>query len=114
MKTQSASSLHFQRKISDFCDVRVAPLVSRRTLENIKPYLSSLILYRKYPPTRMGRIDWRSVSDACGLENEMSPTLKKGLQSGLEAITRWIDQEQPVEHDRPTPTPQIESAVTRS
>ncbi len=109
MKTQSASSLHFQRKISDFCDVRIAPLVSSRTLENIKPYLSSLILYRKHPPTRMGRIDWRSVSDACGLENEMTPALKKGLQSGLEAIIRWIDQERPVEHDRPTPTPPIES-----
>ncbi|WP_141679575.1 hypothetical protein [Ensifer adhaerens] len=114
MKTQSASSLHFQRKISDFCDVRIAPLVSRRTLENIKPYLSSLILYRKHPPTRMGRIDWRSVSDACGLEDAMTPALKKGLQPGLEAIIRWIDQERPVEHDRPMPTPPIERARSTS
>jgi hypothetical protein len=65
MKTQAASSLHFQRKISDFCDVRIAPLVSKRALENIRPYLTSLIIYRKHPPMRTGRIDWQTVSDAC-------------------------------------------------
>lgn len=110
MKTESASSLHFQRKISDFCDVRISPLVSRRALENIKPYLSSLILYRKHPPTRMGRIDWRSVYDACGLEDEMTRALKRGRRSGLEAVIRWIDQERPIEHDHPAPTPLIQRA----
>jgi hypothetical protein len=43
----------------------------------------------------------------------MSSALKNGLQSGLEAIIRWIDEERPVEHDRPTPTPPIESPRSR-
>lgn len=79
-------------------------------LRTFKPYLSSLILYRKHPPTRMGRIDWRSVYDACGLEDEMTPALKRGLRSGLEAVIRWIDQERPIEHDHPAPTPLIQRA----
>jgi hypothetical protein len=93
MKTQTASSLHFQRKISDFCDVRIASLVPKRALENVRSYLTSLIIYRKHPPMRTGRIDWQSVSDACGLEGELTAALKKNLQCGFEAITRWIDNE---------------------
>jgi hypothetical protein len=101
MKNQSASSIHFQRKISEFCDLRIAPLVSQRTLDNIKPYLTSLIIYRKPPPMRMGRIDWQSVSEACGLVDELSAGLKKNLQSGLEAIARWAEKEFSKEDDRP-------------
>lgn len=100
MKTQTTSSLHFQRKISDFCDVRIAPIVSRRALENIRPYLTSLVIYRKHPPMRTGRIDWQSVSDACGLDGELTAGLKMNLQAGLEAITRWIDSERSKEVER--------------
>lgn len=101
MKNQSASSIHFQRKISEFCDLPIAPLVSQRTLENIKPYLASLIIYRKPPPMRMGRIDWQSVGEACGLADELSAGLKKNLQSGLEAIARWAEKELSKEDDQP-------------
>lgn len=101
MKNQTASSLHFQRKISEFCDVRVAPLVSKRALDNIKPYLASLILYRKHPPMRNERVDWQSISYACGLDGDMTAALKKNLQPALEAITRWIDREPSKDDDRP-------------
>ena len=94
MRNQSSSSTQFQRKISTFCDVRVAPLVSPRELNNIRPYLLSLIICRNYPPTRSGRTDWLSIQAACGLETAMNSALRKTLQSGLEAIVRWIDKEQ--------------------
>lgn len=58
MNKQSASSFHFQRKISEFCQVRVSPILSGREFENIRSYLASLILYRKKPPMRSGGIDW--------------------------------------------------------
>ena len=101
MKNQTASSLHFQRKISEFCDVRVAPLVSKRALDNIKPYLTSLILYRKHPPMRNERVDWQSISYACGLDGDMTAALKKNMQLALEAITRWIDKAPSKDDDRP-------------
>ncbi|MEY9584275.1 hypothetical protein [Sinorhizobium fredii] len=114
MRNQSTSSLHFQRKISEFCNVRVAPVASKRALENIRPYLISLIINRKMPPMRNGRIDWQAVADACGIEDEMTAELKKNLRSGLEAIVRWLVKERPAEDDRPAverPTTKTKTAA---
>lgn len=102
MRTQSTSSLHFQRKICEFCSIRIAPVASRRALENIRPYLTTLITCRKTPPMRNGRIDWQAVAQACSIEDEMTAELKKNLRSGLEAIIRWLDKERPEEDDCPT------------
>lgn len=102
MRNQSASSLHFQRKISEFCNVRIAPVATKRALENIRPYLISLIIHRETPPMRNGRIDWQAVADACGIEDEMTAELKKTVRSGLEAILRWLGRERPEEDDHPT------------
>jgi hypothetical protein len=104
MTTQTASSRHFQRKISDFCEVRIAPLVSRRALDNVKPYLASLIIYRKPPPMRTGRFDWQSISAACGLETEMTAELRRNLQAGLEAIIRWVEKIRAEDEDLPIPS----------
>ena len=103
MRIQTTSSLHFQRKISEFCDIRIAPHVSESDLDNIKPYLIRLIIYRKYPPMRAGRIAWQAVSDACSLENEMTVVLRKNLQLGLEAIMRWINKDRSKGNDRAEP-----------
>lgn len=104
MRNPSASSIQFQRKISIFCDVRVAAFVSPSELNNIRTFLFGLIIYRNYPPTRSGRTDWISVKAACGLETVMSSALRQTLQSGLEAIVRWIDKEQSVPGDDHSPT----------
>ncbi len=101
MRNQSASSLHFQRKISEFCSVRIAPVASKQALENIRPYLITLIIHRKTPPMRHGRIDWQAITEACGIEGEMTAELKKNLRSGLEAVIRWLDKERLEEDDRP-------------
>lgn len=71
--TNDISSRHFQRKISKFCELRIAPIVSRRVLENIRPFLLSLIIYRKSPPLLNGHIDWTAISQACGIEADLTP-----------------------------------------
>ncbi|WP_026173986.1 hypothetical protein [Martelella mediterranea] len=90
MPKQEFSSCHFQPKISKFCEIRIAPVASKRTLEKIKPYLTSLVTYRESPPLRNGRIDWAAVSDGCGIEDEISADLKKQFRIALDAITRWL------------------------
>ncbi|OWV72884.1 hypothetical protein ATY76_08795 [Rhizobium sp. R339] len=35
---------------------------------DIKPYLISLIIYRKPPPLLNGRLDWTTIAEACGIE----------------------------------------------
>src|SRR5689334_15821216 len=101
MPKQDLSSRHFQRKISEFCEVRIAPICSKRALENVRPYLISLIIYRKRPPILNGHIDWTAIGEACGIEDEMTAELRKQLRPALDAIMRWL-KVSPVADDVPS------------
>jgi len=90
MPKHDLSSRHFQRKISEFCEVRIAPISSKRVLENIRPYLASLIICRKRPPILNGYLDWTAIGEACGIEDEMTAELRKQLRPALDAIIRWL------------------------
>ncbi len=90
MPKHDLSSSNFQRKISQFCEIRIAPITSKKVLENVRPYLISLVIYRKSPPRLNGRIDWARLGQACGIEDELTPELKKQLRLGLAAIIRWL------------------------
>lgn len=96
MKNVTPAAAIFQRKIFEFCDLRLKPLIKSRELGNIKPYLASLLLYRKPAPRRNGHVDWASVVAACGMETELNAAIKKSLQIGIEAVERWI-KENPVQ-----------------
>ena len=101
MSKNNLSSRHFQRKISEFCELRIAPITSRGVLENIRPFLVSLIIYRKPPPLRNGHIDWTAIGQACGIEAELTSELKMQLRPGLDAIIRWVGIPPAVEEQRP-------------
>ncbi|WP_413251180.1 hypothetical protein [Shinella zoogloeoides] len=100
MPKHDPSSRHFQRKISEFCEVRIAPISSKRVLENLRPYLISLIIYRKRPPILNGHLDWTAIGEACGVEDEMTAELRKQLRPALDAIIRWL-KAPPVSEDAP-------------
>ncbi|MBP1852737.1 hypothetical protein J2Z17_004196 [Rhizobium halophytocola] len=100
MTKNDLSSHHFQRKISEFCELRIAPIASRRALENIRPYLASLIIYRKSPPLLNGHIDWTTIGQACGIETELTAELQKRFRPGLDAIIRWLGAPPAVEGRR--------------
>jgi hypothetical protein len=67
MTKRDLSSCHFQRKISEFYELRFDRIASRRVLKNRRPYLTSLIIYRKSPPRLNGHIDWTMIGRACGI-----------------------------------------------
>lgn len=90
MPKHDLSSRHFQRKISEFCEVRIAPISSTRVLDNVRPYLISLVIYRKRPPILNAHLDWTAIGEACGIEDEMTAELKKQLRLGLDAIIQWL------------------------
>lgn len=104
MPKRDLLSRHFQKKISEFCEVRIAPISSRRVLENVRPYLISLIICRKRPPILNGHLDWTAIGKACGIEDEMTAELKKQLRLGLDAILRWL-KAPPVSEDAPAAKP---------
>lgn len=101
MTKPDLSSRHFQRKISEFCELRIAPIAPKRVLENIQPYLVSLIIYRKSPPLLNGHVDWTTIGQACGIEAELTAELKKQLRPSLDAIIRWLGAPPPAEERRP-------------
>ncbi|WCK74398.1 hypothetical protein [Agrobacterium tumefaciens] len=82
------SSHHVQRKISDFCEVRVAPIASKRMLQSIKTFLVGLVIHRHPPPIVNGRMDWTAIGQSSGIENHLTTELKKALRPGLDAINR--------------------------
>lgn len=83
MTKKDLSSRHFQRKISEFCELRIAPITSKRVLENVRPYLLGLIIYRKSPPFLNGHIDWTTIGQSCGIEAELTAELKKATAARL-------------------------------
>lgn len=102
MTKNDLSSRHFLRKISEFCELRIAPIASKRVLENVQPYLLSLIINRKPPPLLKGRSDWATIVQACGIEVELTAELKRQLRPCLDAIIRWLGAPPAAEDTRPT------------
>lgn len=90
MAKHDLSTHHFQRKMSDFCEVRIAPIASKRVVESIRPYLIGLVIHRRPPPIVNSRMDWTAIGEACGIEGELTAELKKHLRPGLDAIIRWL------------------------
>jgi hypothetical protein len=94
VKKNSASDV-FQRKISDFCDLKLAPLLQPRSFENLKGFMIGLVVFQSRPPLRAGRVDWQEIATLCGLDAEMSAELKRTAQPGFDAILRWLRASQP-------------------
>ncbi|MFN7026080.1 MAG: hypothetical protein ACK4QP_16525, partial [Pseudorhizobium sp.] len=111
MATHDLSIHHFQRKISDFCEVRIAPIASQRVLESIRPYLIGLVIHRRLPPIVSGRMDWTAIGQACGIDGELTAELKKQLRPGLDAIIRWLGTA-PVAEDILSAKPRAKSKKT--
>ncbi|ENN88199.1 hypothetical protein RHSP_40300 [Rhizobium freirei PRF 81] len=89
VKKNSASDV-FQRKISDFCDLRLAPLLQPRSFENLKGFMIGLVVFQSRPPLRAGRVDFQEIATLCGMDAEMSPEVKRAAQPGFDAILRWL------------------------
>jgi len=68
----------------------MAPIASKRTLENIQFYLNNLIVHRQSPPLLNGRIDWLEIAHACQIGGELTGDLKKQVRIALDAILRWL------------------------
>lgn len=90
MAKQDLSSHHFQQKISNFCEVRIAPIASKRVLGSIRPYLIRLVIHSRPPPIVNGRMEWTAIGHVCGIESEMTAELKKLLRPGSDAFIRWL------------------------
>ncbi len=102
MSKPDLSSRHFQRKITAFCELRIAPITTKRATEGINSYLVNLIVHRRSPALVNGRIDWPEIAHSCGIGGEFTSDLKKQVRIALDAILRWLDAAPATEDLRPT------------
>ncbi|MEI9407645.1 hypothetical protein [Mesorhizobium salmacidum] len=78
------------RKLSDFCQIRVAPVLPPHEAERVRVYLISLFNSRTRPPTLSRGYDWQAIAHQCGIPIEQFDVARKVIEPGLDAIVRAI------------------------
>lgn len=78
----------FQRKIDNFCRIRLAGAFPPSEFEGLRGYLSMLIQTRRMPPKIGNRTDWSIVSEFSGIESSRLSQASKLIDPALDAIAR--------------------------
>ncbi len=96
------SAIVFRRKISRFCEMKVATRTDAKQFRALSQYMIGLIDDRMPPPMLGRHVNWEEISLACGLE-QISAELRRVGQYGFDAISRWF-AETGRSHKRPSAT----------
>ncbi|MER9642371.1 hypothetical protein [Mesorhizobium sp. L2C084A000] len=78
------------RKLSDFCRVRVAPVLPPHEVERVRAYMVGLITTAQRPPTRSRGYDWDVIALQCDISHEHIRAARKAIEPGLDAISRAL------------------------
>lgn len=76
------------RKISDFCRLRVDPILPSQESARIRNFLVSLIARSQTPPRKPKGYDWEEIALRCGLDNEALRIARSAIEPALDAIVR--------------------------
>ncbi|MBZ9894420.1 MULTISPECIES: hypothetical protein [unclassified Mesorhizobium] len=76
------------RKISDFCRLRVDPVLPPQESARIKSFLLNLIGLSRMPPRSPRGYDWDEIAFQCGLGKEALQAAKTAIVPALDAIAR--------------------------
>ena len=89
------------RKISDYCRIRVAELLSPRETEQLRRYLLGLIHSRTKPPRANAHYNWVQIADASGLSHEVMLAVGPKIRPGIDALVRGIQSLPPLPKPKP-------------
>lgn len=78
----------FARKISDFCRLRIDPILPAPEGARIKKFLVDLIAQSQIPPRKLRGYDWEEIAFQCRLDNEALRIAKSAIEPALDAIAR--------------------------
>jgi hypothetical protein len=78
----------FARKISDFCRLRIDPVLPPRESDRIRTFLLNLIAWSVTPPRKPRGYDWEEIAVRCGLDDKVLWNAKALIEPALDAITR--------------------------
>lgn len=83
------SAIVFRRKISSFCEMKVAPLTDAKQFRALSQYMIGLIDNRTPPPMLGRHVNWEEILLACGLE-QITAEIRRVGQYSFDAISRWL------------------------
>jgi hypothetical protein len=78
----------FSRKISDFCRLRVDPVLPPPESERIRNFLVGLISRSQIPPRKLQGYDWEEIAYQCDLDKESLRIARAAIKPALDAIVR--------------------------
>lgn len=76
------------RKISDFCRLRVDPILPSQESARIRNFLVDLIARSQIPPRKPKGYDWEEIALRCRLDNEALLIARSAIEPALDAIVR--------------------------
>lgn len=76
------------RKISDFCRLRVEPILPPQESARVRNFLIGLIALSQTPPRKLRGYDWEEIALKCGLDNEALVIARSAIEPALDAIVR--------------------------
>lgn len=76
------------RKISDFCRLRVDPILPSQESARIRNFLIGLIARSQTPPRKLRGYDWEEIALRCGLNNGALQIARSAIEPALDAIVR--------------------------
>lgn len=78
------------RKLSDFCQVRVAPMLPPHEAERVRSYMVALVINCRHPPKRKRGYDWDEIAVQCAIPYELIIGARKAIEPGFDAIVRGL------------------------
>lgn len=76
------------RKISDFCRLRIDPVLPPQEGKRIRDFLLDLIALSRTPPRKVRGYDWDEIAFQCGLDRDALRIARKAIEPALDAIVR--------------------------
>jgi hypothetical protein len=85
-----ATSKLTPRMISNFCSVRIAPVLNPRETEGLRIYLLDLLSVRAFPPYDKHHIDCWAIAQASGVDEERLRKVRARIQPVFDAMCRAL------------------------
>lgn len=84
---KSTRSALTPRKITEYCDLRLAPILEPDEVGSLRQCLVGLLEHSEYPPYRGSKLDIGAVSELLGLDAERLNRVRNNLQPIFDAWT---------------------------
>lgn len=78
------------RRIADYCDLRLAPVLEPEEVGAEREYLASLLVRNEYPPYRGGGLDLKALVDQLGMDPTRLAQVRASLQPIFDAVARTV------------------------